>query len=46
VVTRDIPSQTVAYGCPAVPVKPVNELTDIRQRVEAGMAPEPHRLRR
>jgi acetyltransferase-like isoleucine patch superfamily enzyme len=35
VVTRDVPAYTVAYGCPALAVKHVSELRDIRQRVEA-----------
>jgi acetyltransferase-like isoleucine patch superfamily enzyme len=34
VVTRDIPAHTVAYGCPAVAVKDVEQLAGIRQRVE------------
>ncbi len=34
VVTRDIPAETVAYGCPAVPGKSVAELEDIQARIE------------
>ncbi|MGH8902975.1 MAG: acyltransferase [Egibacteraceae bacterium] len=33
VVTKDIPAHTVAYGCPAVAVKNVDQLVDVRQRV-------------
>ncbi|MGH3922934.1 MAG: hypothetical protein ACRDTT_08720, partial [Pseudonocardiaceae bacterium] len=34
VVTKDVPAHTVAYGCPAVAVKDVDQLVDVRQRVE------------
>ena len=34
VVSRDIPAGTVAYGCPAVPRRRVDELRDIDQRIE------------
>jgi acetyltransferase-like isoleucine patch superfamily enzyme len=34
VVTRDIPAGMLAYGSPAVPVRPVAELEPIAQRVE------------
>lgn len=34
VVTRDIPPETVAYGCPASPVHSVDELGDISARLE------------
>ncbi|MGH8899568.1 MAG: acyltransferase [Egibacteraceae bacterium] len=41
VVTRDIPAHTVAYGAPAVAVKDVDQLADIRQRV--GMLASTHK---
>jgi acetyltransferase-like isoleucine patch superfamily enzyme len=34
VVTRDVPAGTVAYGCPAVPVRAVKDLPSISRRVE------------
>lgn len=34
VVTRDVPERTVAYGCPAEAVGPVDDLEDIAQRIE------------
>ncbi len=34
VVARDIPPRTVAYGCPAVPRRQVDELVDIDERIE------------
>jgi acetyltransferase-like isoleucine patch superfamily enzyme len=34
VVTRDVPAGTVAYGCPAVPVRAVEDLPPISRRVE------------
>ena len=34
VVTRDIPAGMVAYGCPAVPVRAVEDLPPISRRVE------------
>jgi acetyltransferase-like isoleucine patch superfamily enzyme len=34
VVTRDIPDGMVAYGCPAVPVRAVDELGPISSRIE------------
>jgi acetyltransferase-like isoleucine patch superfamily enzyme len=36
VVTRDIPPATVAYGHPAVPVRPVDELPAVSARVRAA----------
>jgi acetyltransferase-like isoleucine patch superfamily enzyme len=34
VVTRDVPPHSVAYGCPAVTVGEVEDLADVRRRVE------------
>ena len=34
VVTRDVPAGMVAYGCPAVPVRAVEDLPPISRRVE------------
>ena len=39
VVTRDIPAGTVAYGCPAVPVRAVEDLQPISGRVERTREP-------
>jgi acetyltransferase-like isoleucine patch superfamily enzyme len=36
VVTRDIPAGTVAFGCPAVPVRNVSELHNIEQRIRSA----------
>jgi acetyltransferase-like isoleucine patch superfamily enzyme len=38
VVTRDVPPGTVAYGCPAVPVRAVDDLQPISRRVERTRA--------
>ena len=38
VVTRDIPAGKVAYGCPAIPVRSVNDLDDIARRPIAARA--------
>jgi acetyltransferase-like isoleucine patch superfamily enzyme len=38
VVTRDIPPDTIAYGNPAVPMRRVDELTDIQVRLGAARA--------
>jgi acetyltransferase-like isoleucine patch superfamily enzyme len=46
VVTRDVPAHMVAYGCPAVAVKGVDQLVDIRRRVEMLTSTHKHdRLR-
>ncbi len=39
VVTRDIPAGTVAYGCPARPVRRVTELEDIERRIARTDSP-------
>jgi acetyltransferase-like isoleucine patch superfamily enzyme len=39
VVTRDVASGTVAYGCPAVPVRAVEDLQPISRRVERTREP-------
>jgi acetyltransferase-like isoleucine patch superfamily enzyme len=39
VVTRDVPAGTVAYGCPAVPVRAVEDLQPISRRVEPTREP-------
>ena len=36
VVTRDVPPGTLAYGNPAVPVRRVDELSDVQARVRAA----------
>ena len=37
IVTRDIPPNMVAYGCPAVPVRPVDELGPVAQRIRRAV---------
>jgi acetyltransferase-like isoleucine patch superfamily enzyme len=39
VVTRDVPAGTLAYGCPAVPVRAVEDLEPISGRVERTRVP-------
>jgi acetyltransferase-like isoleucine patch superfamily enzyme len=43
VVTRDVPAGTVAYGCPAVPVRAVEDLPPISRRVERTRVAGPGR---
>ena len=38
VVTKDVPDGMLAYGCPAVPVRRVDELGDIEARIWAARA--------
>jgi acetyltransferase-like isoleucine patch superfamily enzyme len=45
VVTRDIPDGMLAYGCPAVPVRRVDELGDIEARIRRAMAARTRPLR-
>lgn len=51
VVTKDIPADTIAYGNPARPVRPIHELSGIAQRVgfvtaHRGDSRHPPRVRR
>jgi acetyltransferase-like isoleucine patch superfamily enzyme len=37
IVTRDVPPNMVAYGCPAVPVRSVDELEPVAQRIRRAV---------
>ena len=45
VVTNDVPDGMLAYGCPAVPVRRVDELGDIEARIWAARAGRARMLR-
>jgi acetyltransferase-like isoleucine patch superfamily enzyme len=45
VVTKDVPDGMLAYGCPAVPVRRVDELGDIEARIWAARAARARSLR-
>ena len=45
VVTKDVPDGMLAYGCPAVPVRRVDELGDIEARIWAARAGRARTLR-